>query len=411
MYLTSVTQRDRLFQLVLRWFADRPEPDDGKFITQVFLYENVIWAPTLRRFVLDILTRVEPGPIHTQRLRTKDELRAILSSSFDSLGPRSRELFEKYRMYPEEFFPGTPADVVLARRENGRPVGMVRVKRLKRIAEKASRRVADFLAGRIRQAAQENAAARAAASGVPLEGLISSPEVMFDDFARAERVVSRTFLEEPVRFQPRDLRLDDVIGIKFVGSEEELLRIERAITDHPLVVGQEREEHRGKYNDINLLVDLELPLPEEILRSTRLQDWSKGEKRGLSPELLSREFPAYVHSGARTVRAEVILTTGEDLIESEFGRAIHEQRILEQRTSAPYSGRIAGNASFLIEYLLMLAISPKTRLGEIPIKMWGRYLPDIYSLAVWDLFDIRLGLEVEQAFSNRTYTPPEEPTR
>jgi hypothetical protein len=407
MYLTSVTQRDRLFQLVVRWFADRPDPDDGKFITQVFLYENVIWVPTLRRFVLDVLTSTQPGPVHMQRLRTKDELRALLSSAFTDLGPRSRELFEKYKLYPEEFFPGTPADVVLAMRDDGRPIGMVRIKRLKRIAEKASRRVADFLAGRIRQAAQENAAVRAVARGIPLEFLISSPETMFDDFARAERDVSRTFREENLTFAPQDLRLDDVIGIKFVGTEEELDRVERAIKEHPQVVGLEREEHRGKYNDINLLVDLELPPPPAILQAAQAQDWSKAGKRGLSPEVLASEFPDYVYSGARTVRAEVILTTCEELIESEFGRAIHEQRILEQRTSVPYSGRIAGNASFLIEYLLMLAISPKVELEEIPIKMWGRYLPDIYSLAVWDLFDIRLGLELEQAFSNRTYHPAE----
>ena len=75
------------------------------------------------------------------------------------------------------------------------------------------------------------------------------------------------------------------------------------------------------------------------------------------------------------------------------GRSIHEQRILEQRSGA-YSGRIASNASFLIEYLLMLAISPTVEIEELPIKMWGRYLSDAYAQAVWRLFGITLGLDL-----------------
>ena len=58
-----------------------------------------------------------------------------------------------------------------------------------------------------------------------------------------------------------------------------------------------------------------------------------------------------------------------------------------------YSGRIASNASFLMEYMLMLAMSPTLAVGELPIKMWGRYLPDVYSLAVWKLFGITQGRE------------------
>ena len=34
------------------------------------------------------------------------------------------------------------------------------------------------------------------------------------------------------------------------------------------------------------------------------------------------------------------------------------------------------NVEFLIEYLLAVGISPHTNIERLPIKIWGRYLPD-----------------------------------
>ena len=119
--------------------------------------------------------------------------------------------------------------------------------------------------------------------------------------------------------------------------------------------------------------------------------WSQGSRRGLSPTELSQGFPDYVASGAHTFCAEVILTTRQDLVESEFGSSIHESRILEQRKALGAGGRIASNASFLIEYMFMLALSPTVDIHEMPVKMWGRYLPDAYSIAVMELFGLSVG--------------------
>jgi hypothetical protein len=110
---------------------------------------------------------------------------------------------------------------------------------------------------------------------------------------------------------------------------------------------------------------------------------------------LAKGFPDYVAGGERTFRAEVILTTRADLVESEFGSAIHEARILEQRHGVPYAGRIASNASFIISFMLMLALSPTIETPDpLPVKMWGRYLPDVYSVAIWKLFGITLGRDM-----------------
>jgi hypothetical protein len=391
MHLTSITHRKQLFELATRWFADAPHPEDGRFLTQVFTYENLITAGMVRTLLTGIKDAVHPEPIRLLRLRSKDELRDAIVEACQDPSPREAELFRQYRQRPEEFFPGTPSDVVLGLRADGSILGMTRVKRLRRIAEKGSRRVADKLAGAINDRATAVAMRRAETYGIPLRQLLSSKTEMAEDFAQAERIVSRTFRDGVVVFQPEDLRIDDGIGFKFVGSAEEMASIEEAIRNHPAVCGVQREEHHGLYNDINLLVDLDLPSPGQIIDQERARDWTGLCGRGLSAAELAQGFPDYVVGGEPTFRAEVILTTRADLVESEFGSAIHEARIIEQRQGTPYSGRIASNASFIITYMLMLALSPTIDAAEVPVKMWGRYLPDVYSVAIWKLFGITLG--------------------
>ncbi len=391
MHLASITHRQQLFELATRWFGDAPRPEDGRFLTQVFTYENLISAGTVRGLLTGIRAAVHPGPVRLLRLTSKDELRDAILQACQDPSPREIELFRQYRQRPEEFFPGTPSDVVVGLRSDGSILGMARVKRLRRIAEKCSRRVADKLAGAINDRARAVALRRAETYGIPLPQLLSSKIEMAEDFARAERIVSRTFRDGFVVFQPEDLRIDDGIGLKFVGTPAELVAIEQAVRDHRSVVAVQREEHHGLYNDVNLLVDLELPAPARIIDQERGRDWSGLTGRGLGAADLAKGFADYVLGGQRTVRAEVILTTRADLVESEFGSAIHEARIIEQRQGAPYSGRIASNASFIISYMLMLALCPTAATPVLPVKMWGRYLPDVYSVATWKLFGITLG--------------------
>ena len=274
MHLTSITHRKQLFDLATRWFADAPRPEDGRSLTQIFTYETLVTAGTLRNLLAGIREAVHPGPIRLVRLRAKDELRDAIIQSCAGPTPREAELFRQYRQRPEEFFPGTPTDVVLALREDGSILGMARVKRLRRIAEKGSRRVADKLAGTINERAKSIALRRAETYGIPLRQLLSSKSEMAEDFAQAERIVSRTFQDGILVFEPDDLRIDDGIGLKFVGTPEEMGGIEKAIRSHPSVLRVEREEHRGLYNDVNLLVDLELPRPEQIIDQERGRDWA-----------------------------------------------------------------------------------------------------------------------------------------
>jgi hypothetical protein len=397
MYLTGLVHRDRLFDVATRWFRDRVEPEDGRFVTQVFIYESLISGLPARRFLTDILRTVHPEPFRLARMHLKDEVRQAILDGCLKPTPRMAALFEQYRQVPEEFFPRTPVDLMLATDATGRLLGMTRVKRIRRVAEKASRRVADHLAGEIQERARTLAAQRASRAGLPLDHLITPLEVMEQEFETAERIVSQAFREQELVFPPAALRIDDFIGLKFVGPPEVQIRVEQAIAQHPRATIVEREVHQGDYNAINLLVDIALPTATEIVERMLGQDWRFATGRGLMPEELALGFPGYVESGAHTFRAEVILTSYEELVESEFGRSMHEVRVIDQREKMAYKGRIAMNASYIIEFLLMLALSPTVAVDSLPVKMWGRYLPDTFSTAVWQLFGIIPGAALWEA--------------
>jgi hypothetical protein len=386
MYLTGLIHRRKLLDVTMRWLADDCRPGDGRFATEVFIFEKLISTPTGREFLQDINRAVRPGPVTSRRIAIKDDLRKAIVSASNPSSRHAWELFDRFAALPEEFFPGTPADFILTFGDDGALLGMVRFKRIRRIAEKASRRIADNLAGAIRKAAASlKGPRRSGGLAENCDGLVT-PELSPAMIDLAEREVGRRFREYGLSFEPGHMRIDDLMGFKFVGTESELERIEAAIREHPRVRGVEREVHRGRYNDINLLVDLELPPAVEIIDRMRGWDWSEAGYRGLDEGTLRRDFPGYVESGERTFRAEVILTTFEELVESEFGSAIHEQRVVEQRSSSAYAGRLAQNASFIVEYLLNLAISPTVEVERLPVKLWGRYLPDLYSQAVWSLY-------------------------
>ena len=68
--------------------------------------------------------------------------------------------------------------------------------------------------------------------------------------------------------------------------------------------------------------------------------------------------------------------------------SLHEARIIAQRGNRSYRGYIPMNVELLIEYLLAVALSPTTRIERLPIKIWGRYLPDTISSHIRKLYHL-----------------------
>lgn len=385
MYLSGLIHRDRLFDVASRWLADRASSDDGRILTEIFALERAITSPLVRALVADLARAIRPGKLQLTRVSSKDAVRKAIVDAVHDPSPRVEQLLVHYREFPEEFFPRTPVHMSLVTDGEGSLVGMVRRKRIRRIADKVSRRVADLLAGEIELAAKSLAAARAGSVGVPLDRMVSSREQMVDEFAAAERIVADRIRTGHLLFDPDLVRVDDVIGVKIIGTASELAAIEAALDARDGTFACESEVHEGSYSGTHYLVDLELPPIERIISWFNGVDWSFAEGRGLSAYHLEESLIDYLGSASPTFRVELILTTIGDLVESEFGRCIHEVRILEQRDRAAYSGRIAQNASSIIEYMLQLAVSPTVRVETLPIKIWGRYLRDTVGLALTKL--------------------------
>jgi hypothetical protein len=382
MYLSGLTHRDRLFDIASRWLADRVHAGDGRVLTEIFVFERAITAPTIRSLVADLARTLREGPLEMRRVSSKDDVRQAIIDAAIEPSPRVRHLLGRYREMPEEFFPSTPVHMSLISRSEGELVGMIRRKRIRRIADKVSSQVADQLAEEIHSAATSLAELRARQSGMHLQQMVSSGKEMADDFASAERIVADRIRNLEIFLDPEQQRVDDLVGIKLLVRPEDFARVEDALDEREGTWALHSKVHDGKYVGTHYLVDLELPPVDRVVSGMRGVDWSFAAGRGVSLYDLESDFYEYVSTGSRSVRVELILTTFEDLVESEFGRSVHEVRILEQRDRAAYSGRIAQNAAWIIEYMLHLAISPTIEVGELPIKIWGRYLRDTLSHAV-----------------------------
>lgn len=170
--------------------------------------------------------------------------------------------------------------------------------------------------------------------------------------------------------------VSDIIGFKIICRPEMQERIPLMLSREPGVTVVEIERHSGDYNAVNLLVDIDLPSTEILAEYLLKFAWHAAPRRGLDLEDVRQNVLNYVGRGATSIRIELILTTYEELMEAEFGRSIHELRILRLRQRQAYCGPLGQNAGYLIEYMLALASSPTVSVPEIPIKMYGRYLPE-----------------------------------
>lgn len=373
MYLTAMSHRDELFRLTMRWMNDDFHPDDGERISRIFLYESAISAMVLDR-ILQFLNRQYQGPMQMERINRKSDLRRQLIAHRPKPNPRMDELARKFNENPTYFFPHMPIDAVMISDRTSRLVAITRIKRLSRIAEKVSFRLVDALYREIQATAEKLAEHRAGAAGLPLDRFVSTPAAMEKDFIAAEADMVGRFRGKQVRINPKDLIINDIIGFKIIDQPEVLNSLPELLSRESGMRVKEIETHQGNYNAVNLLLDINLPPEKELVARLEKLDWGPARRRGLDPEDVRKNICAYVRQGESTVRIELILTTPEELMEAELGRSIHELRVLRQRQA--YGGLLGQNAGYLVEYLLSLAASPKTHIPEIPVKLYGRYLPE-----------------------------------
>lgn len=372
--------------MVQRWFSNRLEPSDGLRITQILICDGFILGETLDSLTTLLLSTFSDQSYRSQRLHFKGELRNIISQSVCGPNQRTMELIESYRRNPDFFFTEAPIDGTAYLDPADRLLAVYRIKRPRRIAEKANRYIANHIFRMVQARARQMAEERAQQIGIPLEELLTAEDEMEREFTLAEEEIADAFRQGKARFEKPAVTINDVGGIKFIAGEGSLRRVEEFFLKHHDFKVFERTEHSGNYRAKSLVVDVPWDR-EKVCRNFLAKcAWEKYANRGISEEELRKGLEHLVEESEPRICMEITLTTFDDLVESELGRGIHEERIITQRGQTVYVGHIPLNVEFLVEYLFAVAVSPRTHLDRLPVKLWGRYLPDTISYHIRQLY-------------------------
>ena len=225
-------------------------------------------------------------------------------------------------------------------------------------------------------------------SHIPLEWFVTPQEEMTREFIRAEEKIARSFKEGQIKFERAALTLYDVGAIKVIADSERLNFLEKILSEHSQIRVIEKEDFKGNYRATNLILEIGWDA-ENVCRSYRnRRSWEKYLDRGIAENRLKKGLEPFLDGAQPTLIIELILSTFPDMVESELGISIHEERIIAQRGNNSYRGYIPINVEFLVEYLFAAGFSPKIKIDRIPIKLWGRYLPETLSSYVRSLYNL-----------------------
>ena len=388
MYLSSFVHREALFELTRRWLCARLEPDDGLLVTRILICDGFVLGETLETLSKRLLGMVHPGPFQIKRIHLKGELREALCRSARDPDPRVGELIRSYMERPEFFYSDVPINGAMALDREGRLLGLYRLKRPRRIAEKANRYIANWIFQMVQEKARRLAEERARVLRIPLELLLTPQEEMAQEFIRAEEAIAGSFREGKVQMDRSALTINDIGGIKIVAEEEALARLEEILGGEPDLEVVEREEHKGEYRARSFILKHTWDREAVCKAFLERKAWKHYANRGIPEEELASGIESWLEDAAPDLYLEVMLSTFPDMVESELGCCIHEERILAQRDTKVYKGYIPANVEFLVEYLFSVGLSPQTRIDSLPIVLWGRYLPETMISKIRELYGV-----------------------
>lgn len=288
MYLTSFVHRQDLFEIAERWFCGRPRRTDALRLTQILICDGFIVGVTLESIARSFLPIVYERTFYEKRIRTKGELRDAICLCTSDVTPRVLELCRRYQETPDFYYREAPINGVMCVDEHDQLLGLYRIKRPKRIAEKANRHFAAWLFKAVQNKARRMAEDRAQEWGIPIEYLVTPEKEMEKEFVEAERSIARSFLDGRIEFDRAPLTINDVGGIKVLGEPEKVARLESFLESHPNIRIVEREELRGHYQATNLILDVEWD-PELVCRRYRdSRSWENYLNRGIPEDTLKR---------------------------------------------------------------------------------------------------------------------------
>lgn len=392
--LGSMLHREELADILGRAIEDRLEPDDPARLKRIVNLNSYAMRRWSTIFATRLFEAVRGQDVRTLQVRTKGELKDLIVGNPYYLTPRIETLINRYRKYPEDFYRETPYEgLIFVQGDPPRYVGSRRIKRVRRVAEKCARRLIDYLFDQIRQRADELADERARHHGIPKELLITPPEEMAAEFRHAERRVLKSIRQGQFVATMPQFFIDDVVGIRVLVSPEVAPRVQEYLSSHPDLGVVDEKRFSGNFVGMNRVLSYRVPADEVVKEPPGDAACDVLVQRKVAADAaearrLCRDF---VLSGEAEVRFEILLINFEELMESEVGRSMHEEHILEQRDKQEYRGRLARNIEALMAFLFAFALSPKPTFDRLPIQVGGSYLDDYLDSVMRSLFSCTTG--------------------
>jgi hypothetical protein len=392
LYLESFTHRVRFAEIVSRWMVNQPQPDDVRQLKTIVNFNSYIarmWVDHLARKLLQHLYGKEPLSFSA---KTKGRLKDFVVDHPLYTNAHIEQLIARYRRFPEDFYRETPFDgKIYYTREGGQPLfgGTTRIKRFRRIAEKGSRRIVDFMFERIREHADELAQERASELRITKDQLITPPELMIEEFRHAERRLIKSIKLGTIQSELPILSIPDVVGIKLIVQQDQYLRLLDLLDEDPACTLLEQEHHSGNYNATNLRVAYNLPKQLLLAHPPSGESLNILGNRGFDQATVGRQYSEFLESSEDHVLLEIIAANFEELLESEIGRSMHEERVVAQRASLDYKSSLAASIRYLMDFMLTLCLAPSDDdVQEVPVKLWAKYMPDTIDTMVRALYNV-----------------------
>lgn len=392
--LTSLLHRQDLKDIIFRWMSNQLLEEDCGRIKKIVNFNVYITHLYLDSFCNDLFRLLSGGNIWSFYTNTKGDLKDFVLQVAPYSDERIVYLKSRYEKYPEDFYRSTPFRGKIycsASREHPSYLGHSRIKRFRRVAEKASRRMIDMILGEIRKRADQLASERASRLGIPQHQLFTPLEEQKEEFAHAERRFLkhlRTGTFQPDEEMVKAAAIHDVAGVKTIIDNGRKDLLEAFFNDSPGCTIVEKEVHSGNYDAVNYIIRLTLDKKSLINRPPDARVIDVLAARGLNRARTADDYRNFVDTAEDTVFLEVIASDYREMIESEFGRSMHEERILSQRNQVEYRSSVARNVRYITEYLFLFAVSGKERIHKLPVKLWEKTMPDTYDHAIRELWDI-----------------------
>ena len=155
MYLTAFLHREALLDITNRWLSNRLWDEDPLTITKIITYDSFAAWEMLLEFIDELLKPLISVPLHKKKLRDKKELKDFICNVNFSGSKHVQNLISSYRNMSEFYYVGSPMAGYVYYTEHRRLACISRFKRVKRIAEKASRYASMILSESVKTTARE----------------------------------------------------------------------------------------------------------------------------------------------------------------------------------------------------------------------------------------------------------------